>query len=198
MCGNGARCAARFAYINGYAKKNMSFVTSAGVIKAEIKEDPNVKVQLTPYKDLQLDKKGLESHGFLLYNFADTGVPHVVIFADNIEEIDVNDIGRTLRHHPQFKSTNGANINFVKVTDKNTLRVRTYERGVERETLACGTGATASALVAIEKKLVQSPVKIITSGGTALTIYKENNELYLEGEARILTEGIILPEGVNY
>jgi diaminopimelate epimerase len=197
MCGNGARCAARFAYKKGYAKKKMSFLTSAGIIKAEIRNEPYVKTQLTPYTDLELDKKGLAAEGVLLYHFVNTGVPHAVIFADDIEKLNLNHLGRKLRYHPEFH-TEGANINFVKVADTNVLRVRTYERGVEQETLACGTGATACALVAIEKKLVQSPVNITTSGGTDLIVYKKNDVLYLEGEARMLTEGIILPEAIEY
>jgi diaminopimelate epimerase len=183
MCGNGARCAARFAYLKGYAGVTMSFLTGAGIIRAEIKEAPNVKVQLTQYKDMEIEHAG---------GFVDTGVPHVVIFEDEIENVDMNNVGKRLRHE------RNANINFVKVLGTHSLRVRTYERGVESETLACGTGSVASTLIAIEKGFASSPVNIKTSGGIDLTVYKEGNDTYLEGEARLVTEGVILPEGVNY
>ncbi len=193
MCGNGSRCAARFAYLNGIAGKKMSFRTLAGVITAEIKEAPDVKVQMTAPHGLALDKKA----PFGTYSFLNTGVPHAVIFSDDIENVNVHDTGRLVRYHDIF-SPAGTNVDFISMTDKNTIRMRTYERGVEGETLACGTGAVASALIAIEKKLVTSPVTVVTSGGKNLLVYKEGGNVYLEGEARMLSTGVLLPESFNY
>jgi diaminopimelate epimerase len=98
----------------------------------------------------------------------DTGVPHAVIFVDEIEATDVVGLGRQLRHHPVFAPA-GTNVNFVGQTAEG-LRIRTYERGVEDETMACGTGVVAGALIAAAKKMADSPVALVTAGGIALTV----------------------------
>ncbi len=197
MCGNGARCAARFAYLNGHAGKEMSFMTVAGLIRAEIKEGVNVKVQLTPPFGMAIDKEAPLSSVYTTYSYLVAGNPHVVIFTDDVENEDVKTLGAQIRYHQEF-APDGANVNFVQVTGRDTLRVRTYERGVEDETLACGTGSTACALIAIEKGLVRSPVTIKTSGGIDLRIHKDKKDVYLEGEARIVSTGVITREAMEY
>ena len=142
MCGNGSRCVARFAKDNGVVPANtMCFETLAGIIDAEVFDDGEVRVKLTPplnYKDsLSLEVDNTPCNIFS----SNTGVPHVVIFPEK-EDIDVIQWGRHIRFHEQFEPE-GTNVNFVWVKDDGSLHVRTYERGVEDETRACGTGAVA-------------------------------------------------------
>ena len=168
MCGNGGRSIARFAYILGAAPKKMSFETEAGLVKAEILGN-NVRLSLYEPRDVRLDfPLKVEKREFDA-SFINTGVPHTVIFLNNIEKVDVVSLGRMIRYHREF-SPEGANVDFVQKKDEHLIIVRTYERGVEDETLACGTGVTASAIVAGLKKIVKPPVNCITRGGDTLTV----------------------------
>jgi len=191
MCGNGGRCAARFAYILGIAGKRLTFETLAGIIEAEIKDDSRVKLQLTEPKELFLDiELELNDEKFLVHHI-NTGVPHVVVFCDNLKDIDVKRLGSIIRFHDKF-SPNGANVNFVQKIGGDFLKVRTYERGVENETYACGTGSVASAIIANLKGLVGNKVNIVTSGGEHLIVYIEEKEplkVYLEGTAVLVYSG---------
>jgi diaminopimelate epimerase len=193
MCGNGSRCASR-VYAMLYGKKDVSFMTLAGVIHAHV-EDKMVKVRLSepknfiPSLEIYVDGDILKGH------FINTGVPHFVMITDRIDDVPVFELGRKIRYHERF-SPAGTNVNFVSPLDKKTIKVRTYERGVENETLACGTGASASALVCGYLGLVEPPVKVITSGSEILYIHfnvKDNSfsHVYLEGEVKIICEGEI-------
>lgn len=193
MCGNGSRCAAKFAYMNNIAGKEMKFETLAGIIEAEIKEDTNVKVQLTRPFD---EKLSLQVDTILL-SFINTGVPHAVVKVDNIDDIDIIKTGSFLRYHDYFKPA-GTNVDFYEVVDNQTVKMRTYERGVEGETLACGTGAAAVAIIASKNDNLKSPIKVITRSGLILKIYLENNNVYLEGEARVIYKGILDKEAYEY
>ncbi len=197
MCGNGARCAARFAHLTGIVDRpHMEFRTLAGVIKAEI-AGSRVKVQMTRPHSLQtgihLELSGSPSD----LDFINTGVPHVVWFAANAEELESADVanwGRALRFHARFQPA-GTNVNFVWVKDARHIAVRTYERGVEGETLACGTGAIASSLISAARGLVVSPVEVLTRSGETLTIYFDSaGEVYLEGEAKVAYEADLWQE----
>lgn len=193
MCGNGSRCAARvFSML--YNKKDVTFMTLAGIIHAHVHGDM-VKVRLSdpqnfiPSLEIYVDGDIIKGH------FINTGVPHFVIILDNLEDVPVRELGKKIRFHERF-SPSGTNVNFVAVGEENTIRVRTYERGVEDETLACGTGASASALICGYFGYVKSPVKVITSGGEILYIHYniENEhfrEVYLEGTVKIICEGEI-------
>lgn len=193
MCGNGGRCAARFAYLKGIAPVRMRFMTGAGLIRAAVKGD-RVKLQLPlPYGyrervAVEVDGRRFDP-GFLV-----VGVPHAVVPAAALEEIPVARWGRALRNDPAFGPA-GANVNFFHVDGPRRLRVRTYERGVEDETMACGTGSVATALVAAAAGLVRSPVTVTTSGGEDLMVYfrrrrgGEYGEVYLEGKADVIYEG---------
>ncbi len=207
MCGNGARCAARFAYINHIVSKpRMSFRTIAGIIRAELLGN-RVKVQMTPPHGLRLGID-LEAEGrpFTL-DFINTGVPHAIYLAaddSELESMDIGRWGRALRFHPFFQPA-GTNVNFVRVQDPRHVTVRTYERGVEGETLACGTGAIASTLVAAARGTVTSPTEVQTRSGESLTIYFETTqstgitefkEVYLEGEAKVAYEADLWPETI--
>lgn len=183
MCGNGGRCAARFAFMNGIAGEKMSFETIAGVIKAEV-YGQKVKLQLTRPADLKLDYPlGLDDREFFASS-VNTGVPHAVLIVVDVDQVAVDQLGRMIRYHSAF-GNKGTNVNFVQVLDKNNVKIRTYERGVEGETYACGTGAVASGVILSEKSLVTSPVNIHTKGGEILKIYV-NDEVYLEGGAKFI------------
>ncbi len=204
MCGNGARCAARFAYKNKIAGVRMSFETLAGIIEAEIENDDTVRLRMTPPFDfrthLTLTLDGQEK----TLSFVNSGVPHAVLFMGADENIPVREWGKIVRFHPLFQPA-GTNVNFVQKIAANTLHVRTYERGVEDETMACGTGAVASALFAALDGLACSPVNIITSGGERLTIFFDLHpdlnapraeNVFLQGPARIIYEGLVTTEAL--
>jgi diaminopimelate epimerase len=125
--------------------------------------------------------------------FINTGVPHAIIFVSNINKVPVFEWGRIIRSHRLFKPA-GTNVNFVSKIDRHTIAIRTYERGVENETLACGTGSVASALVSAFAKDVISPVKVHTRGGEVLTVYftcsaKKFYDVYMEGQVKFVFEG---------
>ncbi len=187
MCGNGARCVARLVEELGIFKSPFYFETKAGLIYAEVK-GKRVKVALTKPKDLKTDLSIELKNQTLKAHFVNTGVPHVVVFVEDLKDFPVKKIGAEIRYHPIFKPA-GTNVNFVKVEGK-FLKVRTYERGVEDETLACGTGSSASAYIAYKLGLVKSPVNVATRGGEVLTIYIEKDKkIYLEGDTLFVFEG---------
>ena len=197
MCGNGGRCAARFAYIKGIAKENMSFETGAGLIDAEVRGEV-VKLRLTDPNNIRIDFSIMVEGKPLEVHFINTGVPHVVHFAHNLDRFDVFSIGRKIRYHQEFQPS-GTNADFMKIEDRHVIKVRTYERGVEDETLACGTGAVASALISSWKGLVDSPVDVRVKSGEILKIYFRKtdsgfNDIYLEGKAKVVYEGRLWEE----
>jgi diaminopimelate epimerase len=197
MCGNGSRCVARYAYLKGIAPKKMSFETLAGIIFAELNENVP-KVKLTDPSPVNLDKKIVIDGREFVLDIIDTGVPHAVIFMDNLESFDVFEWGRKIRRHEVFQPK-GTNANFVAVLDRHKLKVRTYERGVENETLACGTGAVAAVLAAAQRGLVHSPVDVIVRSGEILRVYFSRvkgrfEEIYLEGEVKIVYQGLLFEE----
>ena len=189
MCGNGARCAARFAYINGIAGENLSFETEAGVVSGQVKDD-RAKVKMPDPVELRLDYSIELKSGPVTVCSVNTGVPHVVIMNKTIEDINVFDFGREIRFHEEFAPA-GTNVNFICQQKQGHLAIRTYERGVENETLACGTGSIAAALITSCKAKWQSPINLITRSGESLSIYFKKDgrnfkNIYLEGDARII------------
>ncbi|MFA5339212.1 MAG: diaminopimelate epimerase [Candidatus Omnitrophota bacterium] len=188
MCGNGARCAALFAVDNKIAGKRMDFETLAGLIEAEVK-GAIVKLKMSDPSGLKLDINLALSDGGYNVNFVNTGVPHAVIFVDHLEGHNVKTTGKEVRYHDAF-APRGTNVDFVEVGGRNgPIKVRTYERGVEGETLACGTGVTASAIISAAVKNFKSPVTCLTKGGDSLKIYFKRSgddftDVYLEGGAR--------------
>ncbi|HAK59039.1 MAG TPA: diaminopimelate epimerase [Nitrospiraceae bacterium] len=194
MCGNGSRCAARFAYIKKIAPRKMAFETLAGVIHAEVMQE-RVNVQLTGAGDLRKEISVDLEGGVRSGHFINTGVPHLVYLSDNVEGEDVQAVGRTTRHHDLFTPA-GTNVNFIQVQGTHSLNIRTYERGVEGETLACGTGAVAAALIAASLGAVSSPVVVQTRGGEELTIFFTNDgetfgDIHLEGAVKVICEGVL-------
>ncbi len=169
MCGNGARCAALFAYRRGIAKREMEFETGSGIVRAEVLGEM-VAVGIEEVNGLRLhiplDDAGVEAH------FAVAGVPHTVILATDARSYTTKrflPLARSVRHDPAFQPA-GANVNLVTVHRPDRLTYRTYERGLEQETLACGTGAVASAVVATHLGLAAPPVTCETSGGDELEV----------------------------
>ncbi len=194
MCGNGGRCAARFAFERGIAPEELVFATLAGDLKAQVKENGVVKLQLTPPRGLVLKESLALGNGKELeFGFVDTGVPHVVLWVEDLEQVDVAGLGREIRFHQRFQPA-GSNVNFAKVTGKNSVSIRTYERGVEAETLACGTGSTAAAYIGIRLGMVESPVEVTTRSGEVLTVHFDGETLSLEGGTRWIYDGVMHPE----
>jgi len=191
MCGNGGRCAARFAWLKGITGPSLTFETLAGILTAQV-NGKRVKLEMTKPFGLKLDETILIEGKKQTLSSINTGVPHAVIFLEDFKGVDVVRAGRAIRYHPHFAPA-GTNANFVRVENYSQLSIRTYERGVEDETLACGTGAVASALVAAFKGLVKSPVSIQTWGGEILTVYfeieaAEIKRVFFEGDVHIVYE----------
>jgi len=194
MCGNGARCVARFAYLNGIAGSKMSFETIAGIVSAEVKND-KVKIKMTDPADIKVNYTLELENGPLSLSSVNTGVPHVVVTVDNLDDVEVVRLGREIRFHDSYAPA-GTNVNFICAGNDNAISIRTYERGVEDETLACGTGSVAAAIVMRYKSKGKSPVKVITRGGGYLYIYFEEDDgrfydVFLEGDARVIYKGFL-------
>lgn len=192
MCGNGGRCAARLAVMLGIAPPNLSFETLAGVMHAEVK-DREVRLELTGIEDFRLYQEIPINGKTVTGHFLKVGVPHVVVPVPDLEQVPVTFWGKVVRFHPLFQPA-GTNVNFINLQGSRALEVRTYERGVEDETLACGTGAVASALIAARLGHVQSPVAVQTRGGETLTVHfqlqgETFKEVFLEGEALVVCQG---------
>lgn len=191
MCGNGGRCVARFATLKGIAGSNLTFETLAGILSAQV-NGKRVKLEMTRPHSLKLDESLLIEGQLVTLSSINTGVPHAVEFVEDLEGIHVIQRGRAIRYHPHYAPA-GTNANFVRPDTNFQLSVRTYERGVEDETLACGTGTVASVLIAAFKGMVQSPVSVKTRGGEILTVHfeienKEVKKVYFEGEVHIIYE----------
>ena len=194
MCGNGARCFARFVQRVTGENKDFTFETRAGVIQAAIHGE-RVTVGLTPPSDLRLNLSFPLLKELTVIHSLNTGVPHAVIFVPDADKAMVQSTGEEVRRHPYF-APRGTNVNFVEVLGPNSIRVRTYERGVEGETLACGTGVTASALISAELHQYTSPVKVRVQGGDTLDVSFERKDgiftdVRLTGPADFVFDGKI-------
>jgi len=194
MCGNGARCFARFVQKRTGADGNFTFETEAGIIAASFQGE-RVTVSLTRPKDLKLDQKVQLHAGMETIHSLNTGVPHAVLFVPSADKAMVQELGPEIRRHQHF-APRGTNVNFVQVLGNDHIRVRTFERGVEGETLACGTGVTASALIASKVHHFNSPVRVQVQGGDELAVsFKASNgdfsEVRLTGPADFVFEGKI-------
>jgi diaminopimelate epimerase len=194
MCGNGARCFARFVRRLTGVEAGFRFETRAGIIGARFAGD-KVTVDLTAPVDLCLRQKLALSNGPAVIHSLDTGVPHAVLFVEDADQAMVQTLGPEIRRHPHF-APRGTNVNFVQVRGPNAIRVRTYERGVEGETLACGTGVTASALIAAALHGFQSPVQVQVQGGDVLEVSFRREQgqfagVALTGPADFVFEGRI-------
>jgi diaminopimelate epimerase len=196
MCGNGARCIARFYSERcGSAKSELRFETRAGLIEASVGGD-RVRLTMSEPRDLRLRQSILLKSGSREYHFINTGVPHAVFFADDADREMVQDSGAEVRYHQDF-SPRGTNVDWVQRLGGNAIRVRTYERGVEAETLACGTGVVASAIIANLVHDVPLPVKIMVQSGRILEVNfsrsgRRLHNVTLAGPAEYAFEGTLL------
>lgn len=200
MCGNGARCSVLWtARSLGSSKKTVTLETKAGVIRGEVKGD-RIRLGMTDPKDIRLDVHVSVEGKDYEADYVNTGVPHAVIEVKTIDGILVRDIGRAIRHHKIF-SPAGTNVNFIQLQKDRTVLIRTYERGVEDETLACGTGSVASAIISVlnhegcgTKACLDHHVNVKTKSGEILSVdfkmsKKKVYDVWLEGQARVVFEG---------
>ncbi|MFO7709533.1 MAG: diaminopimelate epimerase [Desulfobacterales bacterium] len=197
MCGNGARCAARFAVMNGISGPEVRFETDVGLIRARV-EGAQVCVAMTDPVDLRLERPLALSTGVVRVSTVNTGVPHAVLVVPDVDAVDVVAIGREIRRHPDFAPA-GTNADFLCADGSGGLALRTYERGVEDETLACGTGAVAGALVAAETLGATSPVRVRTRSGEQLAVHFKRRggrfgDIQQEGGARVVYTGRLSEE----
>ena len=203
MCGNGGRCLGLWAN-HAKKKKDIKFETKAGIIEASIRgnpQAPTIKIKTSTPFGLKIDLPLKVLGRKIKVNFINTGVPHTIIFVESLESIDVKKIGREVRFHRQF-SPAGTNVDFVELKDKDSLAIRTYERGVEAETLACGTGAIASAIISYfklnsrlkDKKAISLPVKTKSEDILKVTfdIGEKINNVWLEGGACLVYKGEVI------
>ncbi len=210
LCGNGARCAIKYAqFSNRLRNGKASFVANDNIYSGEMLEAEKVKFNLNEPENIKSNLKVDAAGQNINYHFVDTGSPHVIIkigdilkeasnednFYTDINEIPVFDIGKEIRYHSNF-SPAGTNVNFIKINN-STIKIRTYERGVEDETLACGTGSAASAVAASLFENVKPPVLLLTRGGDELIVdfnLKNNHieNLSLTGPAKIIYTGNFL------
>jgi diaminopimelate epimerase len=192
MCGNGGRCIARYAYLNGVAPEEMSFEALDFVYRAVVDGE---RVRLTMkdpsgFKDaVEPEVAGRKRRGY----FVNTGSPHYVEFVPDVNAIDVGGLGPAIRNDRLFYPE-GTNVDFVQVGPGSTIMLRTYERGVERETLACGTGAVAAAIVSHFQRQLSFPVTVRVRSGESLTVRADSSQgkvtsPTLEGSAHILFQG---------
>ncbi len=204
MCGNGIRCAALYVVdhrpqTTDHRHKRVNIETKAGIVETKIKNQKSkikncnpqkIKVKMPQPKNLKLDIPLKIDNKTISVNFVNVGVPHTVIFAKNLEKVDVQNLGRKIREHQKFKPK-GTNVNFVEVLTEDSIRIRTYERGVEGETFSCGTGSVASTLMANGKwQMANGKINVHTQGEILKVYFDEQlKDIYLEGEARIVYEG---------
>lgn len=189
MCGNGSRCAAALAYRLGLGPATLTLGTDAGPVRAQVfPETDEVEVHLTELADLKVGMELSVDGAPITVHFANTGVPHAVTLVPDVANVDVARMGRALRLHPAF-SPAGTNANFAQVLDRRRVLLRTYERGVEAETYACGTGAAATAAVTHALGLTDDAVRLTTSGGEELGVTVRGTKLQLRGKAVFVFRG---------
>jgi len=194
MCGNGARCFGRYVQKLTGVKRDFRFETVAGIISASFQGE-RVTVSLTKPKDLQLNQTVPLATGEATIHSLNTGVPHAVLYVPDADQAMVMQLGPEIRRHAHF-APRGTNVNFVQVLGASHIRVRTFERGVEGETLACGTGVSAAALVSARVHRFTSPVKVQVQGGDQLEVsFKDDgtefDEVRLTGPAEFAFTGQI-------
>ena len=198
FCGNGTRCAARFAFLNVIAGRRMTIETDAGIVAAEIGDGGLVTISLpAPHSFREAPLKVGETvvRGSAIV----VGVPHYVVFLrDELWSQDIVPLGRAIRRHAELQPA-GANVNFVVVRDGRSIEVRTYERGVEAETLSCGSGVVASAVTSALFGRVKSPVSVHTRSGIAFEVSfdlagRGAENVRMRGDARLIYRATITPE----
>lgn len=195
MCGNGGRCIAKYAFLHGLAPQEMSFVALDFTYRARLAGE-NVILRMKDPNNVKTDISVRAGNETMSAYFVNTGSPHLVIFVDDLGAVAVEPVGREIRRHPMF-SPEGTNVNFVQLLSRDEIQVRTYERGVEAETLACGTGSVAAGIVANLFKGIHLPVNVHVQSGESLKVHaivdgSTVRSPKLEGSAHILFTGSLL------
>ena len=194
MCGNGGRCAARYAFLKGIAGRTMRFEALDYIYDAEV-DGSSVRLRMKNPSEVSRGTPLEVAAGKFTVDVVNTGSPHAVVFQDGLETLDVEALGRQIRWHAQF-SPEGSNVDFIRLRD-HAVDVRTYERGVEGETSACGTGAVASAIVAAREGGLDSPVHVRVRSGEELLVHFVRDEgafrrIILEGSAHMIFAGHLI------
>lgn len=212
FCGNGAMCAARYAFLHGISGNQATFVTPAGIVVATMSgdaDDPRVAIDVADPSAVS-GPVSIEAAGHtVVCHTVTVGVPHAVTFVDDIDRPfpaeggrgdDFVAVGRAARYDATF-APHGTNLNAVEVIDRHTVAMRTYERGVEDETLACGSGSIASSIIATMTGRAEPPITVITRGGNRLVVTFDQDprsaramSVRLTGQARLVAEGDLLPD----
>ena len=197
MCGNGSMCGARYAVTAGMAPESCRFETAAGVVEARLPEgagSPRVEIRMAAPAGIDRGVTIEITGKSWQFDILQVGVPHVVTWVDDADEAfagpGFDAWGRAVRHHPAF-APDGTNVNLVSVVDRSTIRMRTWERGVEAETLACGTGAIASSVAGIASGRLAAPVRVVVSSGESLTVSPGDGDAWLGGSARFVARGML-------
>lgn len=188
MCGNGARAAAYYAYVHNIAPTEVKFDVLGVDYQASINDDW-VKLTMPPPVEIKQYPGVKEGDNFEEGGYLNVGVPHYVLFVNNVDKVDVEKIGRKYRYHKAFQPW-GTNTNFVQIINQQNLKMRTYERGVEEETLACGTGTISSAILAKLQKDIKLPVNVLAPGGILRVDFDTDmTKILLEGQVKIVYFG---------
>jgi len=200
FCGNGGRCASRLAYLMGMVGPRMRVETTKMVHDATV-EGERVQFSMPSALRLRTGLKLSVDDQVLDAASIDTGVPHAVVFKEAPHSVSITELGRKIRSHLEM-GQEGANANFVMVVDEHTLAIRTYERGVEGETLSCGTGCVAAALVTASLGMTKSPVACWTRSGVTLSVHFRGGagaftHIVLEGDARLIYQGNLSSEATR-
>jgi len=198
MCGNGIRCLVRYAYDAKYITSSCTVQTHAGVITVEISHDDDDFMAEIAMPSATFDAPSIPARGtgdfhtiiagYHVYA-ANIGVPHAVVFVENLESLPVHEVGPQIRHDAVFLE--GASVNFVEITGDNKISIRTFQRGIEEETLSCGTGATASAALSHRLRGLSNEIEVETLGGP-LMIRIEDNLCWIKGPADIVFYGSLV------
>jgi len=200
MCGNGGRCAARYLFLRGLVPRTHRFEALDHVYEAWV-EEKTVRLHMKDPVDLRAGLRLEIPEGIFTGTFVNTGAPHLVVFVEDVDRLKLGSIGPALRNHPAFGAP-GTNVSFVAVQAPQVIALRTYERGVEAETLACGTGSIAAAVVSCLEKGVKPPVCVAVRSGEELHVSMKQEggrptEIMLEGSARMLFAGECLYDAAN-
>ena len=202
LCGNGGRCAARFAFINVIAARHMTIETNSGVLNAEIIQN-NVKLEIPLPVQIEINKiittdemRKIKGH------YIKIGDPHLIIFAKNLNEFPIESVAKKIRYSLSF-GKEGTNVNFIMQIRENRFAIRTYERGLEQETLACGSGCVSAAIVLHNLSYPYAGYVFETHSGFLLGVHLEFvsdkiSKIFLEGDARIIYKGELMPEAWKY